>query len=74
MKKQKTSTISCTIVLFITHPLTGHNLQTKVNWTPFDFIAIVLLIGSSVLSELILRKNHNNTISNNVFSLLFASC
>jgi hypothetical protein len=58
MKKKKLLLISCAIVLFSTRPLTGHNLQMKVNWTPFDFIAIVLLNGSSVLSELILRKNH----------------
>ena len=57
MKYKKLLPISCAIVLLLLAPLLAMQFTNEVIWTPFDFIiAAVLLIATSVLSQLILRK------------------
>lgn len=48
------------IILLLLIPLIAMQFTTEVNWTAFDFVvAGVLLLGTGLLAELIMRKVKN---------------
>ncbi len=48
------------IILLLLTPLIAMQFTTEVNWTAFDFVvAGVLLLGTGLLAELIMRKVKN---------------
>ncbi|CAM4186722.1 hypothetical protein [Gillisia limnaea] len=60
MKNKRFMGIVLAIILLLLIPLIAMQFTTEVNWTAFDFVvAGVLLLGTGLLAELIMRKVKN---------------
>ena len=56
-KNKRLTAIVLTVVLLLLVPLIAMQFNTGVDWSPFDFaIAAVLLLGTGLLCELVMRK------------------
>jgi hypothetical protein len=56
-KNKRLAAIVLTVVLLLLIPLIAMQFNTGVDWSPFDFvIAAVLLLGTGLLCELVMRK------------------
>lgn len=76
MKNKRLIIIIITVAIILTIPLVAMQFTTAVNWSLFDFVvAGVLLAGTGLLIELILRKvkllKHRIMLSAFVLFLLF---
>ena len=59
MKNKRLKGILLTVALLLLVPLIAMLFTTEVNWTLFDFlIAGILLLGTGLLCELVIRKVH----------------
>jgi peptidoglycan/LPS O-acetylase OafA/YrhL len=57
MKSKRRIGILLTVTLLLLVPLLAMQFTTEVNWTFFDFlIAGILLLGTGLLCELVMRK------------------
>ncbi len=57
MKNKRLTIIVLTIIFLLLIPLTAMQFTDEVNWTLFDFvIAGVLLLGTGLFSEFVMRK------------------
>jgi ABC-type Mn2+/Zn2+ transport system permease subunit len=57
MKNKRLIGILLTVVLLLLVPLIAMQFTNEVNWTLFDFlIAGILLLGTGLLCELVIRK------------------
>ena len=53
--------IVLTVALLLFIPFLAMQFTTEVKWSPFDFVvAGILLLGTGLLCELVLRKVHNS--------------
>lgn len=61
MKNKRLKFILLTVVMLLLVPLIAMQFTAEVNWTPMDFIvAGVILLGTGLIFDLILRKIKNN--------------
>ncbi|MEP7165873.1 MAG: hypothetical protein ABI741_14320 [Ferruginibacter sp.] len=57
MQNKRLIAIVCTVVFLLLIPLIGMQFTSEVNWDLKDFVvAAVLLLGTGLLCELIMRK------------------
>jgi peptidoglycan/LPS O-acetylase OafA/YrhL len=57
MQNKRLIIIVLTVALLLLIPLIAMQFTDEVNWTPFDFIvAGILLLGTGLMCELVLRK------------------
>jgi peptidoglycan/LPS O-acetylase OafA/YrhL len=57
MKSKRRIGMLLTVALLLLVPLLAMQFTTEVNWTFFDFlIAAILLLGTALLCELVMRK------------------
>ncbi len=57
LQKSRLFYILCTATLLLSIPLIAMQFTQEVNWTLFDFlIAAILLFGTGITIELVLRK------------------
>lgn len=60
IKNKRVTAIVITTVLLLLIPLIAMQFTNEVNWTLFDFVAAgVLLLGTGLLCELVIRKVTN---------------
>lgn len=60
-KNKRLMGIVLTVALLLFIPFLAMQFTTEVNWSPFDFVvAGILLLGTGLLCELVLRKVHNS--------------
>lgn len=60
-KNKRLMGIVLTVALLLFIPVLAMQFTTEVNWSPFDFVvAGILLLGTGLLCELVLRKVHNS--------------
>lgn len=61
MKNKRLKFILLTVVGLLLIPLIAMQFTEEVNWTPLDFVvAGVLLLGTGLIFDLVLRKIKNN--------------
>jgi len=57
MHQKRLIIIVCSVALLLLVPFIAMQFTSEVNWKPFDFVvAGVLLLGTGILCELVLRK------------------
>ncbi len=60
MKNKRLKGIVLAVVLLLLIPFTAMQFTNEVNWTAFDFVvAGILLLGTGLLVELVMRKLTN---------------
>lgn len=60
-KNKRLTAIVLTVALLLLIPLIAMQFTNDVNWSPFDFsVAGILLLGTGLLCELVLRKVTNS--------------
>lgn len=60
IKNKRVTAIVITVALLLLIPLIAMQFTNEVNWTLFDFVAAgVLLLGTGLLCELVIRKVTN---------------
>jgi hypothetical protein len=73
IKNKRVTAIVITTVLLLLIPLIAMQFTDEVNWTLFDFIAAgVLLLGTGLLCELVIRKVTNLKYRIAICSVLMA--
>jgi len=56
-KNKRLTGILLTVVLLLLIPLIAMQFTDEVDWSPFDFIVMgILLLGTGLLCELVMRK------------------
>jgi hypothetical protein len=59
-QRQRLMGMLLAVAILLLIPFTAMQLTNEVNWSPFDFaVAGVLLLGTALTAELILRKVKN---------------
>lgn len=57
MKNKRFIGVVITVALLLLLPMVAMQFTDEVNWTPFDFAAMgVLLLGTGLMCELVMRK------------------
>ncbi len=60
-KNKRLIAIMLTVALLLLIPFIAMQFTNEVNWSPFDFVAMgILLSGTGLMCELVLRKVKNS--------------
>ena len=73
MKNKRLLWTVLTVVLILLIPFTAMQFSDEVNWSAFDFVvAGILLLGTGLLAELLIRKLKNRTYRIAAIAVLLA--
>ncbi len=73
MKNKRLKGIVLAVVLLLLIPFTAMQFTNEVNWTAFDFVvAGILLLGTGLLVELVMRKLTNKNYQIAAIAVLLA--